>query len=545
VPNLNTRFKAFYASALFLSLGCALIPFAGVQNDEALFGNPLYLFNAKELSIIVFHQHVPLMVMSYVGTLKTWIYSVIFHFVSVNVWTVRLPMVFAGALTVLIFYRFTARAARPAAALIAAFLLATDPSFLLTNTFDWGPVAIGHLLLVTACFFLLRFQQREYGMQDLALGFFFLGLGLWNKALMLWAIAGLTVAVLLVFRKEILFLAGISMKRQAVLPPVSPPARGKVFVIGIAAFLLGALPFVLFNIRHPNATLGSNAHIETAPAKAVIENKLEMVRGALNGSGLFGFIPAPDWIDRVHPPATRRGRVAQWIRNRVGERQSTGFEYVFLLAVAAVPLWWRIRAARFALVFIVVTWLAMAVTRDAGGAIHHAVLLWPFPQFFVALVLASIPWRKAGWAIGFTLVALNLLVVNEYVREFDQNGANGNFSDALFPLSDAIPENGHPVYVVDWGMANTIALFHQGRITVRPVDSLFMTDAVTENQRAIIQVVLGDPDAIFVGHVPGREVMDTRANLDRAALSLHRHKETIRIVTDSNGRPVFEIFRWL
>jgi hypothetical protein len=224
VPNLNTRFKAFYASALFLALGCALIPFAGVQNDEALFGNPLYLFNAKELSIIVFHQHVPLMVMSYVGTLKTWIYSVIFHFVGVSVWTVRLPMVLAGALTVLIFYRFTARAAGPAAALIAAFLLATDPSFLLTNTFDWGPVAIGHLLLVTACFFLLRFQQRKYQMHDLALGFFFLGLGLWNKALMLWAIAGLAGAVLLVFRKEVLFLAWISGKRQvgqAVLPPVS------------------------------------------------------------------------------------------------------------------------------------------------------------------------------------------------------------------------------------------------------------------------------------------------------------------------------------
>ena len=97
MTNISTRFKAFCASALFLILGTALIPFAGVQNDEALFGVPLYLFNAKDLSIIVFHRHIPLMVMSYVGTLKTWIYSAIFHFVPVNVWTVRLPMVLAGA----------------------------------------------------------------------------------------------------------------------------------------------------------------------------------------------------------------------------------------------------------------------------------------------------------------------------------------------------------------------------------------------------------------------------------------------------------------
>ncbi len=542
MPNLNTRFKAFYASALFLALGMALIPFAGVQNDEALFGNPLYLFNAKELSIIVFHRHIPLMVMSYVGTLKTWIYSAIFLFFSVNVWTVRLPIVLAGALTVFIFYRFTSRAATPSAAVIAAFLLATDPSFLLTNTFDWGPVALGHLLLVTGCFFLLRFWQEKYQMHHLALGFFFLGLGLWNKALMLWALAGLAAAVVLVFGREVLLLLGVK-KTQPPRPAI--PSVQKTFGFGIAAFLIGALPFVLYNVRHPNATLQGNAHIETTPDKAVIEGKLSMVRGALNGSGLFGFIAAPDWIENARAPVTRRGQVAQWIRDRVGERQSSGFEYVFLLAVLAVPWWWRVRAARFALVFMAATWLAMAVTRDAGGAIHHAVLLWPFPQFFVAVVLASLPWRRIAFAVAILLITMNLLVVNEYIREFDVNGANGNFTDALFPLSDAIPEDGHPVYVVDWGMANTIALFHQGRILVRPVDSLFITSTPTENQRNIIQAVFSDPDAVFVGHVPGREVMETRVNLDRAAESLHRHKQTIRIVTDSHGRPVFEIFRWI
>jgi hypothetical protein len=454
---------------------------------------------------------------------------------------VRLPMVLAGALTVFIFYRFTSRAAGPAAAWIAGFLLATDPSFLLTNTFDWGPVALGHLLLVTGCFFLLRFWQEKYKMHNLAMGFFFLGLGLWNKALMLWALAGLVCAVLIVFRREVLSLAGVSSWQPA--RTAAPPVQ-KTFAIGIAAFLLGALPFVLYNVRHANATLQGNAHIEFPPAKAVIEGKLSMVRGALNGSGLFGFIPAPDWIENTRSPATRRGRVAQWIRDRLGERQSTGFEYIFLLAVVAVPWWWRVRAARFALVFMIVTWLAMAVTRDAGGAIHHAVLLWPFPQFFVAVTLGSLRWPRVAIAVAIVLIAMNLLVVDEYIREFDVNGAHGNFSDALFPLSDAIPENGHPVYVVDWGMANTIALFHQGRILVRPVDSLFITSTPTENQRNIIQAVFSDPDAVFVGHVPGREVMETRANLDRAAESLHRHKLTIRIVTDSNGRPVFEIFRW-
>jgi hypothetical protein len=311
------------------------------------------------------------------------------------------------------------------------------------------------------------------------------------------------------------------------------------------AFLFGALPFILYNVRHPNATLGGNAHIETASVRAVLAGKLSMVQGALDGSGLFGYLAAPDWMDGSHPPRTPLGRAAQALRDRIGEHQSSGFDYVFLLSILAVPLWWKKRAARFALVFMMVTWLAMAITRDAGGAIHHAVLLWPFPQFFVAVVLASLPWPRLAAVLAVMCIATNLVVDAEYLRELDSNGAAGNFTDALFPLSDAIPENGHPVYVVDWGMANTIAMFHKGRALIRPADAPFRTDTPTEGERNIIQAILLDPDAIFVGHVPAREVMTgVSANLNRAAASYGRKKEMIRAIADSNGRPVFEVFRY-
>lgn len=527
MTHLSIRWQAIPACLLFILLGTALIPFAGVQNDEALFGVPLYLFNAKDLSIIIFHRHIPLMVMSYVGALKTWLYAGIFHFARVTMWSVRLPMVLSGATSIFIFYNLTLRAAGPTAALFAAMLLATDPSFLMTNTFDWGPVALSHLLLVTGCFFLLCFGQQPNQMRDLAQGFFFLGLGLWNKALMMWALAGLACALVVVFHREIRKLLS-----------------GKVVAVGTAAFLIGAMPVILYNIRHPNSTLGSNAHLETAPAKVVIFNKMQMLRGALNGSGLFGFIPAPEW-DHPQPPATPRGRVAEWIGDHSIKRQSSGFEYVFLAAMAAVPWWWRVRAARFALVFLIASWLAMAVTRDAGGAIHHAVLLWPFPQFFVAVVLSTLPWQRFGTVVAIAIVAMNLLVDNEYIRELDVNGANGNFTDALFPLSAALPEN-RPIYVIDWGMANTLALFHEGRAEVRPVDGLFRTDTPDEIQKRIIRVVLTDPEAIFVGHVPEHDVMtEVRANLDRASAALGRHKQRIRIISDSHGREIFEVFRFV
>jgi 4-amino-4-deoxy-L-arabinose transferase-like glycosyltransferase len=527
VTHRSTRFQALPACALFILLGCALLPFPGVQNDEALFGIPLYLFNARELSIIIFHRHIPLMVMTYVGALKTWIYAAIFHFWHVTVWSIRLPMVLAGAITVYFFHRLTYRSAGSVPALLAAFFLASDPIFLVTNTFDWGPVALSQFLLVSGCYFLLRFGQEKNKMRDLAQGFFFLGLGLWNKALMLWLLAGLAVAAAIVFHREVRRLAS-----------------RKAFAIGIAAFLIGALPVILYNIRHANSTLGSNAHLELGSLPAAVKGKLEMARGAFNGSGLFGFIPAPEW-DRPQPPATRRGRVAQWIGDHTIKRQSSAFDFVFLAALAAVPLWWRSHVAWFALLFLVTAWLAMAVTRDAGGAIHHAVLLWPFPQFFVAVVLSTLPWRKIAIGLGIAIVAMNLLVDNEYVRELDVNGSAGNFTDALFPLSGAIPD-GPAINVVDWGMANTIALFHQGRALVRPVDGLFQTATPSAGQSEIIKNVLTDPQAIFVGHVPERDVFrEVRSNLDQAATALGRHKRLIRIIYDSHGRAVFEIFKFV
>ena len=103
------RLAAAGFCCLFILLGVALIPYAGIENDEALFSAPIYL----QISRHLFRNWVPLMVMSYVGTLKTWIYFPIFKILGVSVWSVRLPMVLTGALTVWFFFELMRSHARP------------------------------------------------------------------------------------------------------------------------------------------------------------------------------------------------------------------------------------------------------------------------------------------------------------------------------------------------------------------------------------------------------------------------------------------------
>jgi 4-amino-4-deoxy-L-arabinose transferase-like glycosyltransferase len=186
------------AAGLFALLGAAIIPYPGIYPDEVIFTNPLYLFSPREFTVNLFHHDETLMLLSYLGTLKTLVFIPILAIFHANVWSLRLPTVLLGALTILIFFSLARRAAGTTIACAAAFLLATDPMYVLTNTVDWGPVALEHFLLVTGCFFLLRFAQ-EPGSGRLFLGFFLFGLALWNKATFIWALAGLFSAAAVVF----------------------------------------------------------------------------------------------------------------------------------------------------------------------------------------------------------------------------------------------------------------------------------------------------------------------------------------------------------
>ncbi len=160
------------------------------------------------------------MQLSYLGALKTLVYWPLFWIRTASVYAIRLPMVLAGAITIVIFYKWAGLFAGPRGALLAALLLATDPAFLLTDTFDWGPVALQHLLVVSGCFLIARGRWSW--------GAFLFGLALWNKAIFAWTLAGLALATLLVFPAAV--RAALAGRRR--------------WTRALLAFALGALPLL-------------------------------------------------------------------------------------------------------------------------------------------------------------------------------------------------------------------------------------------------------------------------------------------------------------
>ncbi len=156
------------------------------------------------------------------------------------------------------------------AAWIGTALLATDPIFIVTESIDFGFVALQHAFKLGALVLLVAYHHRPSAFKLAGASFLF-GLAMWDKAVFAWILASIVLAGAAVFWREV--LQHLTVHNA---------------VVAGAAFLLGALPFVIYNVARPLETLTQNAHL--MPDNPRI--KLILLKRTIDGSGLFGYVTA-------------------------------------------------------------------------------------------------------------------------------------------------------------------------------------------------------------------------------------------------------------
>ena len=97
---LKTRYFALAACIVFFACGMLFLPHLGLQNDEAIFGGADFEPKTVQYLVKIGHSRFPLMLMSYLGTLKAWMYRPLFHLLGTGIWVIRIPMLLAGAASV-------------------------------------------------------------------------------------------------------------------------------------------------------------------------------------------------------------------------------------------------------------------------------------------------------------------------------------------------------------------------------------------------------------------------------------------------------------
>ncbi|MGH9663996.1 MAG: hypothetical protein ACRD9L_06210 [Bryobacteraceae bacterium] len=536
IPAGRLRLLACLAACVvFLAAGVALLPYAGIQNDEALFASPLFQPADAHFWLSILRHRVPLMQMTYLGDLKAWIYFPIFALWKPSPASIRVPMLLVGGVSIWLFYKLLDSTLGGRTAVVGALLLATDTIYLLTICFDWGPVALQHLLMLAGLLLLVWFQ-RDGRVAALAGGWACFGLAMWDKAIFSWALGGLLVAVVVVFPRE--------LRRAATLRNV---------LVATLAFAAGAAPFILYNVRTRLETFRGNASFSTED----FGQKVQVFRTTLNGSSLFGYLVYDDWIDQPKHAVTALERDSTGLTRYFGERRSNYLPAALLIGLLMAPLWWPNRAVRrailFSLVFMAVAWAQMLITRTAGGAAHHVVLLWPFPHLIAAATITEAAGRARRFspvilaATVTVLVAQNLLVTNQYMAQFVRDGAAGPWTDAIYPLARSLEgTTAAEIWVTDWGMLNSLRLLDRGRLPLRTGDGPLNKPQPDDNDRMQVREMLETPNSLFVGHVLKQETFaGVGTHLAAMAAQLGYRKVLLRTVLDSNGRPIFEISRYV
>lgn len=497
---------AIAACGLFVIAGVAFVPLLGLENDESLFGSALYSPQVL-YSVRLFGGDVPLMLMSYVGALKGILYAPVFRLWTPGLYSIRVPMVAIGSLTVWLFFLLLRRIAGGRVAAIGAALLATDSLFFLTTVFDWGPVALQHLFLVSGGLLCVRFAQGG-SILNLSGGFLLFGLGMWDKALFEWMLSGLVVATLVVLPKEV---ARLWTWRRA--------------AAAVGCFALGAFPLLLYNATHHWETFRANSSF--APA---------------------GIVPKFSYLME----STRDGIYA-WMIDSSGPPPMSPLGPAFLLSAVLWPLLWRrervaARAMLFAVVCMTVAWLQMAVTGVAGASVHHTVLLWPLPQLFVAMALGAqwpVPARRIATVVTVLMVAWNLRVLGQHYAQTSRNGGSLWWNDAIDRASTLLEVETSDICLADWGMVESLVLLNHGSLAIVPVWDIDVKRPLTPTEKQALRERMASSRSVFLTHTEGNEfVAGNRARLLALADEFGLQREIVRTIQDSQGKPRLEVMKF-
>lgn len=525
---------ALLLCACFVLAGLWFLPYPGAQYDELLFLNGVLRPEVAEFWVeLPWAGRVPTMQMSYLGTLKALVYRPISRVWGLNDWTLRVPVLLLGAASVWLFFLAARRLGGARAAVAATALLATDACYLLTSVFDWGPVAIQHFCLTAGLYAMVRFGQEKTAAWLFA-GSFFAGLGLWDKALFLWLLGGFGLGVLLIFPKQVWAVAG----------------NWRLAAVAVLGFVVGAAPFLHYNFATGWRTFRGTAQRD---ALSALFQKTVVLDRTLDGGGLLGYLvresPEGQAADQ-----TEKEKAILAIAGRLGMPRQSWQALLLVLALAAAPvLNWRTGRRRVALLVslaIIAAWAQMAWTRDAGGSVHHAILLWPLFHLQAALAAAAVlerARRKAAVALlavfGLCTVS-NGAVLSTYAAHFAAYGPQPvwtNASRTLVQFLEAQP--GRAAFPADWGILHEIIFYGNNRVPmIGHADGIVLRVDQDPHAAKELEAALADPKQLFITFTEGRDVFpDTRRKLIAFAQARGYRWQSVALIADRHGVPVFEI----
>jgi hypothetical protein len=529
---------AVASSILFFVLGAWALEFPGLQYDEVLFVNGA-LGGITESFIHRRLFGIPVMLMPYIGALKSYVFAPIFALLEVSVETIRLPSLLISTLSVILGYRLGERlSGNRWLGASFALVMATDPIFVFMSRADYGPVVLMIFLKLAglvALFELLRTQRSRFAW----LFSITLVLGLFDKLNFVWIVAAILVSAAAVYRIE---CAAIVRNRTW--------------------SFLGAAALLLTGVAAAGVLISRLAPSGAMDWPTRLPHVRSLYDATMGGQAINEMMLAADTMPSS-PAVSLEVPIAAVL--------------VLILVLWIVSRWTGSKGpltpahAHRGLTFVVLTFglilVQLILTPEATGP-HHIMTLWPF-HHLVGLLGAAVlmdhvarflAWRRPRYG-RFVYVASAVLVgVTVLVVAVSQVRVVQAYNDALerssrlppiwttsiYPLTDYVSSasNVDAVICVDWGICNQVlSLVPSVRAKNQDLWPVFAEMDKAKNDLEIFDRFFRGRRVMILAHL-GHAILMPAAhdNFERFAAVYLNNPGPSNIIRDGAGDPVFAVY---
>src|SRR5258706_7235518 len=466
-----------------LFAGLAIRQRPGLNNDEALLvlGSVQMRISPDELSLPhdpdswfrILGKHVPLMTVPYVGAVKDYVclpFFVIFrHHTSV----IRVVSMLLAVFGIWAFAKLISDYAGPPAAALTAAIIAVNPAYVYSTTFDSGTFAIFVAAIGLLCLAISHYLRARTPAAAFWIGAA-MGFGIWARSNFLWLIAALILAAFIVLGKRLLLPASHWMRL----------ATGAI---------VGGFPFLLYQFFSWG---GSWRALGTLYASGTLRERVATRLVMLSETLLS---------DREHRAMWDGPSMPGWQR------------WLFPSIAVACCLYCLIsRTDRnrppalltriLALIFLF--YGAMLLLSSVPVSEHHLVALLPFAGAVTTLVMtrayasqtpnsplttidsslplsdSPLPSRDRKGAVGpsRTILLISALISIVYlasalywqlaaIQGLRKTGGVGQWSDGINPLALYLEQKHSvkPIKILDWGLQNSIFVLTDGKVHTQQI----------------------------------------------------------------------------
>ena len=413
----------FALAVLMFLLGKENLSVPGLYYDEAVFAGMAKDFLTGQLHgqhmpghvvTSIFGRPFPVFIQLYLGALKSWMLMPGLGLFGYSAVVLRATNLLWGIVALLFFMLGTWRSVGLRVALFGGSLLALDPTYFFLCLWDWGS-AVPSFVCRCVCFYFATVWWRRRQARYALLAGFFAGLGFFNKIDFGVLIAGVALAGLVCFTRQLLDTRRTVMSAAA---------------FATAGFLVGAAP-MLWNIR---AFFGGGFSGLNQSALGEFHEKFLTMLALYDGSYIYRMMNAGTVFDGMFS-------------------ERLNFQPIFGAAVVAaaialvanslrnLPNTTNNRVGLFVLLAAGLVTLGVILLPGAVR-IHHAVLVYPLPQLIIAIAahvfletLSLTRWRltirATVWIALLGLFLSQLWTIQRTRTLVRDTGGRGHWSESF------------------------------------------------------------------------------------------------------------------